>query len=268
MTEQVKCFFPNLLRIMPCFQHLILVQRIPDTVQFLHKLMCIRSDFLFIIPFRKSSCFEHLEDQDRVMSRQCPAALGNDIRMWDAVFIADIYQCRNGVIHIFLNGIVYTTFTIGRTGSVIINAQSAADVHKLHIESHRVKLHVKLRSFAQSRLNATNLRHLAANMEMNQFQAIFQPLAFHKVKRFEQFAGSQTELAGITTRFFPFSTAGRSQFNTNTDIGLYIQLLRHFGYQFQFIHLLYYEEDTFTHLLGKECQFDITFVFIAVANNQ
>ena len=65
------------------------------------------------------------------------------------------------------------------------------DGPEVNIESHRVKLHVKLRSFAQSRLNATNLRHLAANMEMNQFQAIFQSLAFHKVKRFEQFAESQ-----------------------------------------------------------------------------
>ena len=131
-----------------------------------------------------------------------------------------------------------------------------------------MKLHVKLRGLTQGSFNTTNLRHLTADMKMNQFQTIFQAFAFHEVKCFEQFAGSQSELAGITSRLFPFSATGRSQFDTNTDIGLHIQLFRHFSYQLQLVHLLYYKEDSFAHLLGKQCQFNITFVFISVTHNQ
>ena len=105
-------------------------------------------------------------------------------------------------------------------------------------------------------------------MEVNQFQAIFQSLAFHEIECFEQLTGSQPEFAGIATRFFPFSATGRSQFNTNTDIRLHIQLLRHFCNQFQLIHLLHNKEDTFTHFLGKQSQFNVTLVFIAVTYNQ
>ena len=32
MTEQVQCFLPDLLCIVPCFQHLVLIQRIPDSI--------------------------------------------------------------------------------------------------------------------------------------------------------------------------------------------------------------------------------------------
>ena len=106
-------------------------------------------------------------------------------------------------------------------------------------------------------------------MEMNQLQTIFQAFALQKIERFEKFTGSQAKLAGISSRLFPLSATGRSEFDTYTDdIRLHIQLFCHFCYQLQFVHLLYNEIDTFTHLLGKQSQFNITFVFISVANNQ
>ena len=105
-------------------------------------------------------------------------------------------------------------------------------------------------------------------MEMNQLQAILHPFAIEKIERFEKLTGCQAEFAGIATRFFPLATTGRSQFDADTDIRLYIQLLRHLGNQLQFIHFLYDKEDTFTHLLRKQSQFNITFVLITVADNQ
>ena len=71
-----------------------------------------------------------------MVCRQCTPTFRYDIRMRDAIFIAHVYQRRDRVVYIFLNGIVYTTFTIGRTGSVIIHSQSTANINKLHIEPH------------------------------------------------------------------------------------------------------------------------------------
>ena len=131
-----------------------------------------------------------------------------------------------------------------------------------------MKLYIKLGSFTQSSLYATNFSHLATNVEMNQFQAVFHILLFQEIKCLKQFAGSQSKLTGITTGFFPFTTTGRSKFNTNTDIGHYIQLLRHLGNKFQLIHFFYNEKNTLAHLLCKQSKFNITFVFISVADNQ
>ena len=105
-------------------------------------------------------------------------------------------------------------------------------------------------------------------MEMNQFQTILHSFALQEVERFEKFTGSQAEFAGITSRLFPLSATGGSEFDTYTDVRLHIQLFCHLCNQLQFVHLLYNEEDTFTHFLGKQSQFDVTFVFISVTDNQ
>ena len=71
-----------------------------------------------------------------MVCRQCTSTFRYDIRVRDAIFIAHVYQRRDRVVYIFLNGIVYTTFAIGRTGSVIIHSQSTANINKLHLKAH------------------------------------------------------------------------------------------------------------------------------------
>ena len=171
--------------------------------------------------------------------------------MRNTILIAGIHESRDRVIDIFLNRIIHATFTAGRTGTVIINSQSASNIDKLHIKAHRMKLYIKLRRLTQCRLNTTDFSNLASDMEMDQLQALFHLLLFQKIQCFKQFTGSQPELTGVAARIFPLTTSGRSQLDTNTDIGHYIQLLRHLSDKFQFIHLLYDEKNTFSHLLSQ-----------------
>ena len=70
-----------------------------------------------------------------------------------------------------------------------------------------MQLHIELRCFAQSILDATDLRHLTSNMEMNQTKTVLHFIFFQEIERLQQFARGQTELAGITTALFPFSTS-------------------------------------------------------------
>ena len=104
--------------------------------------------------------------------------------------------------------------------------------------------------------------------KMYQFQAILHTFACHEVERFEQFAGRQSELACIAARIFPLAASRRSQLDTYADIGLYIQLFRHFGYQLQLIHFLYYEKDAFSHLLRQQSKLYVTLILVSVADNQ
>lgn len=67
-----------------------------------------------------------------------------------------------------------------------------------------MELDVKLRSFAQGGLYAAYLGNLAADVEMDKFQAVFHTFGFQHVECFQQFTGRQTELAGISAAFFPF----------------------------------------------------------------
>ena len=203
-----------------------------------------------------------------MVSRQRTSTFCNDIRMRNTVLIAGIYQDGNRVVHILLNGIVHTTFAGRRTCTVIIHTQTTADIDKLHLESQLMKLHIKLRSLTQSRLDTTYLGNLTADMEMNQLQAILQIFLLDKIKRFEQFAGSQSKLTGVATAFLPFAASRRSQFDADTDVGTYVQLFGHTGNEAQFVQLFHDQEHPFTHLLSQQCQFDVTLIFIPVADNQ
>ena len=113
MTKQIQRLFPDLLRIMPSLQHLILVQCIPNGIQFLHQFMCIRSNLLFIVPFGQGSRFEHLKDKYRMMRRQGTATLCYDVRMRDTVLVTHVHQSGNRVVHIFLDRIIDTPLTAG-----------------------------------------------------------------------------------------------------------------------------------------------------------
>ena len=173
MTEQVERFFTNLLCIVPGFQHLILIQCIPNAIKFLHQFMVFLGYFFIIVPFGQSGGFQDFKNKYGMMGSQCTSAFRNNIGMGNIILITGIYQSGNRVIHIFLNGIIDATFAAGRACSIVIHSQATTDINKFHLESHRVKLHIELRCFAQSCLNATNLCNLASDMKMYQFQTIF-----------------------------------------------------------------------------------------------
>ena len=174
MTEQVERFFTNLLCIVPGFQHLILIQCIPNAIKFLHQFMVFLSYFFIIVPFGQSGGFQHFKNKHGMMGSQCTSAFRNNIGMGNIIFITGIHQSGNRVIHIFLNGIIDAAFAAGRACSIVIYAQATTDINEFYFESHRVKLHIELRRFAQGCLNATDFCNLASDMEMYQFQTIFQ----------------------------------------------------------------------------------------------
>ena len=151
--------------------------------------------------------------------------------MRNSILVTGIHQCRDRVIHILLNRVVHTAFTIGRTSSVVIHTQTAADIHKFHIKSHHMQLHIELRCLTQSCLDTAYFSHLAAYMKMNQFQTVLHVFLFQKIKRLQQFTGCQAKLTGISSAIFPFTTSRRSQLDADTYVRPHIQLLCHFGYQ-------------------------------------
>ena len=182
---------------------------------------------------------------------QRPPAFRNQVRMREIVFIGSVDESIDTVVHIFLNGVVHRTFAIAGACTVVVYSQSATAIHELHIITQMMELDVKLRSFAQGGLYAAYLGNLAADVEMDKFQAVFHTFGFQHVECFQQFTGRQTELAGISAAFFPFPAARRSQFDTDTDIGSYVEFLGNLVDGVQLVEFLYHQEDAFAHLLGQ-----------------
>ena len=92
--------------------------------------------------------------------------------MWNIILIGCIDKGIDAVVHVFLDGIVHRTLTVRRPRAVVVHAQAAAAVHKIHVVTHLVQVDVVLGRLAQGRLYAAYLGDLAADVEVNEFQAV------------------------------------------------------------------------------------------------
>ena len=134
-----------------------------------------------------------------MMGGQGTSRFRNNIRLRNIVLHTSIHQCRNRVVYIFLYRIVHTALARRRASPVIIDSQSASDIDKIDIETHIMKLYIKLRSLAQSIFYTTDFGNLATYMKMYQMQTILHFILFQNIQCFKQFAGIKAEFTDITS---------------------------------------------------------------------
>ena len=125
-----------------------------------------------------------------------------------------------------------------------------------------------MRSLAERILDAANLRDLATDVEMNQLQTVLHSVLVDIVECREEFTAGKAKLAGIATAFLPFSTAGSSELDAYADVRTHIQVLGNLRNGVQFVEFLHHDEHALTHLLGKQSQFNVALVLIAVADDE
>ena len=131
-----------------------------------------------------------------------------------------------------------------------------------------MELDVELRGLAQCRLYASYLGDLRADVEMDESQTVVQSVFLQNLECFEQFRTGESELRGVAAALFPFSAAAACQFDAYADVGLHVEFLGSLGDDVDFVEFLHHDEDALAHLLCQQCQFDVTLVFVAVADDE
>ena len=130
-----------------------------------------------------------------------------------------------------------------------------------------MQLHIELRCFAQGRLNAAYFRYLAANVEVDEPQAVAHVFLVEQLQGFEQFGTGESELRGVAAAFFPLAGTAAGQFDAYADVGSHVQLLGHAGNDVKLVQLLHHDEYLLAHLLCQQCQLDVALVLVAVAHD-
>ena len=268
VSEEVEGFFADLLGIVPVLQHGSSGKVVPDVVEVFSQLMVAFLDFEFIRHDRQFGCSQHFHDEHGMVGSQGASTLGDEVGLRNVVGFCHFRESIDTVVHVFLNGIVDATLGIRTAGTVVIHAQSTTAIDEFHVVTHLAELHIELGCFAECILNATNLRDLTADMEVNQLQAVLHAVLVDVVEGSKELTASETELAGIATTFFPFATTRSSQFDANTDIRTHVEVLGNLCDGFQLVQFLHHDKHALTHLLGKHSQFNVALVFIAVADDE
>ena len=98
---------------------------------------------------RNTHTFKRVNDEHRVVCSQRTSTFRNNIGMRNVVFICCFYERVNAVVYILLNAIVYRTFRVAGTRAVVVYTKTTTAVHKLHVETHSVELHIELCGFAK-----------------------------------------------------------------------------------------------------------------------
>ena len=268
VAEEVERLFANLLGVVPRLQHAALAQLVPDGIELLDQFVGILVGLPFVVHLGQRGRFEHLEDEHRVVSRQAASRLGDDVRMGESMLISCIDEGGDHVVDILLNGVVDRAFAVAGAGAIVVHTHAATGVDELDVEAHLMQLDIELRSLAQGVLDAAYLGNLTADVEVNQLQAILQVLLVEEVQGFEQLAGSEAELAGVSTALLPLATATGGQLDADANVGAHLQLTRHLSDDVQLVELLHHEVDALAHLLSQQSHLDEALVLVAVAHHE
>lgn len=121
--------------------------------------------------------------------------------------------------------------------AVVVDAESAAYVDEVYVEAHLRQLHVELHSLAQCGLDAAYLGDLAADVEVDEPQAVHHFVAFEEIEGFEELAGVQPEFRLVASAFLPLSGAGVGNLYAYAHIGVDLKPFGHIGYEYQLVEL-------------------------------
>ena len=181
-------------------------------------------------------------------------------------FVAHGLNRVNHVASIFFQRIVHAGFKV-RLGTVVVNSEATTHVKVFQPSAATGELGIDASCFIEGRFDLTDIRDLAAQMEMQQREAVFHPTLLEFIKSHQNFVGSQTELRTIPARGLPTACSSRRQFHSHSDLRSDIEFLCVLQNQFQFRVLFYDRNYVPANLLSQQRHFDELGVLETVADD-
>ena len=151
-------------------------------------------------------------------------AFAHDGRMRNAFGIADVHDVPDDVVGVFLERIIGRAVEIAAR-SVVIDAESAADIEISELMPELGELGVITGRFAHRALDRRDIRHLRADMEMNELETMREPGRLQHFARGDETGGVETELRVLAAARRPFAGAFAVQTDANSDVAVRRRLL-------------------------------------------
>ena len=210
---------------------------------------------------------KRFDDQNAVMGDNGAPAFADDLRVRHLLLVANLADVKNDVVGVFLQRVIGRAVG-GRPAAVVIDAQSAADVEGLDGKAHFVKLGVKAGRFLHGLLDGQNIRHLRADVEMEQLETMLHFFRPQHLGGGQQFGRVQAEFGIFPAAVRPFAGAFAQQARADAHQRLDPHLARHGDDLLELLELLHHHDDLLAQLDAHEGHADKQGVLVTVANNQ
>ena len=210
---------------------------------------------------------KRFHDQNRMVRHDRAPAFTHDRRMRHAFRVAHVHDVPDDIVGVFLEGVVRRAIE-ARARAVVIHAQSAAHIQITQFVAEFGELRVIARRFPHRALDRGNIRHLRADMEVDQLEAMGQPFGFQEFARGYQVRGVEAELRVLSATRGPLPGTFAMQPHANPDVRLHPHLPRHPDRLLQFLDLLDHDDDRLAQPPPEHGGADVSAIFVAVANDQ
>ena len=120
--------------------------------------------------------------------------------------VADFLHCVNDVAHILIERVVHRAVE-GRAGTIVIHAETAADIEVAEFVAHFGELRVEAGSFADCAFDGADVGHLGSYMEMHELEAVAESGGMEHVTGFNEVSGGEAELGILAAASGPFASA-------------------------------------------------------------
>ena len=209
---------------------------------------------------------QHVEHQHAVIGGDGAPALGDDGGVRHVDFVAHALHVIDDVVGVFLQGVVHARFEI-RLRAVVIDAQAAAHIQIVQAGAGARQVHVHAHGFVHRALDLADVGDLAAQMEVEQVQAIGHACVLQLLQRAHGFGGREAELGAVAARGFPAPGAAAGQLHAQPDHGPHAHPRGVFQNQVQLGVFLDHRDDLAPDLLRQHRHLDVLVVLEAVADD-
>ena len=159
-----------------------------------------------------------LEHQDRVLGRDRPAALADDGGHGHVCLDARGLHMGHDVRRVLLELIVLGGVKVGLR-TVVVHGKPAADVDVPHLTTELRQLDVDVRCFLHRIFDGNDARDLAADVEMQELQAVEHLELAQAIHDLDDFGGGEPEFGAIASGIRPASHAFGGQLGAHAEHG-------------------------------------------------
>jgi hypothetical protein len=210
---------------------------------------------------------QHVEHQHAVIGRDGAPALRDDGGMRHFDFVAHVLHVVNDVVGVLLQGVVDAGFEIGLR-AVVIDAQPAAHVQVLQPGAGARQIYVHADGFVHRALDLADIGDLAAQVEVQQVEAVAHAEFFQFLQRAHRLGGRKSELRAVSARGFPAPRPAAGQLDAQADGRPHAHALAIFQDQVQFGVFFHYRDNLAAQFLGEHGHLDVFIVLEAVADDR
>ena len=210
---------------------------------------------------------EHVEHEHAVVRRDRAAGLADDHRVREAAGVADARDAIDDVARVFAQRIVRRGLEV-RARSVVVDAESAADVDVLEPGAEARELRVDLRQLVDGVLDAADVVQLRARVAVHELQAVEHAVRAQDLDELEDLGREQAELRAVAGRFAPAARALGGELHAHADLRPHLVLLGVAQDVAELGEILDHRDDGAAELGREDHGLDVAVVLEAVADDE